>query len=266
MKIKNVQIVAFLLIVTTLMGQKTEDKLYKIYLQNKTKFYGTIKSMNEQGDIFLKIYQDTMNIYIPANTIKKIEPIPSKDEKEVQNMLVSTTKKQEYKFREKGYYATFSVGLAPGNYSESRWQNSWNPGFCVYQTFGYQFNRMYNLALGVGSEVFYLDHRMFPVFIETKGYWFAKRFTPYHSLGVGYSFASRNKNYDIISAKGNIFVCPSIGYRFGGRDSFNFYSELGLRIQQATYTKLMPWLSDNTKFYEENWLYKRISFKIGIQF
>ena len=169
-----------------------------------------------------------------------------------------------YEFRETGYYKTIYAGLNPGAYTQNNWSTARSLGFNASASVGYQFNRWYGIGVGAGVENYYYDHNLFPVFVETKGYWQKKRFTPYHSLAVGYAFANAA---DAQSVKGNLFVHPAIGYRFGGSSSLNFFGDLGLRIQQVSRTyEITQWWDNRTYTYTDNWLYKRVTFRFGIIF
>jgi hypothetical protein len=254
MKLLIVILLTFPLLITAQTGNSDV-----IYLKNGSILRGKIISISESQSLTLQLAEDTVRMKIPETMIKKIiQEAPKTSAPRGQRLP------KPYEFSEKGFYKTIYAGLNPGAYSQNNWSNTRSLGFNASASFGYQFNRWYGVGLGAGVENYYFDHNLFPVFVETKGYWQKKNISPYHSLAVGYAFANAA---DAQSVKGNLFVHPAVGYRFGASTSINFFADLGLRIQEVSRSyQITQWWDGRTIQYTEDWLYKRLTFRFGIIF
>lgn len=228
---------------------------------------GRVRFMNRAGSVqlenangFIQSYKSKdirqMMIHLPDN--KKEGKITSK-ERPVKERCEKT-----YAFRERGLYSITYVGTINGIGHSGEMQL----GLGLQQVTGFQINRMFGAGIGVGLENFSVTNAngplVLPVYAEARGYFFKQHKTPYYALNVGYGFAFKNEDQNIIEAKGGWLLHPAVGFRLGSSSDTNFLFDLGYKFQRAKLTRdISQW---NRETQEQRLLYKRFSVRIGIVF
>lgn len=141
-----------------------------------------------------------------------------------------------FRFKEKGWYAAIRIGFLIKGYSDAP---TWN-GTSLLASVGYSWNRLWALGIGSGAEVFttnyyFPDVNTYPIYLEARSYWLAKRITPFHLINLGYAFSGQdNEDYfgQSIHWKGGIFAKVQLGIRVGKH--FILYGGYAHQVKQRT--------------------------------
>jgi len=235
---------ALLLTIGTLSAQ---DYITVVKLNDGSVFEGQLTEYVE-GE-YIKMDLGHSEITIKASSIKQIRH---------RNLKVPET---SYDFEEKGLYHHTSVGLLPGYLSA----NNAVIGMEIDHTSGFLFNRYLGTGLNIGVHNYNPASRevIYSLAAEMRGYLLANNLSPYYLLRTGYGYAHKGEGFE--EARGGFFFNPGIGFRFGGRKSFNFTAEFGLQFQDAflKYENTSWW---DRGVIEKEVRYQRFNLKIGLLF
>ena len=230
----------------TVSGQDVVKEFHHevFYLKDGSKLYGQLITYGENLKIKLK---GGAIIEISKDQIRKI----------VQDVKYKKQKvKKEYNFRDEGIYQSISFGLMP----ESSSRNA-DVGYNLHGSYGVQLNRLFGLGLGMGVDNYTPGgwEKIYPVYLESRGYLSKKNTTLYYNLAAGYGFTFKNEEFGIDGAIGGMYLNPNLGIRFGASEDANFYIEAGVKIQQAKFIQQREW-----DLIRQDILYQRFSLKIGL--
>ena len=212
-----------------------------------------------RGDV-IEQTKETIKIQIAGGSILvyKMEEV----EKIVKEEKVLKFKKAErdYQIKETGYYNAITFGFLPGR--EAEWGDLAFGGSLHY-TFGYQYKRILGAGVGIGADVYIYNEiqNLFPIYLQGKGYLSSKPFSPYYCVDAGYGFATVGNSWNIVDAKGGLYIHPKIGFRFASRANAAFTMELGYSYQGAKYI-----YDDWQGRYEDKMSFRRVSVLFGVLF
>jgi|GEM_PF-6203408 len=239
----------FILSSTILFAQESKTGQYaEIEVSDKVAeaviYTGYIQEGTNQDTIYLLTKMDIL-VKIPyADVISMSTKKGSLTDKDNRNGSYNweiddnTEVEEPYAFREKGIYANLGVDV---NIETSNFVTVL-PGaeFAV----GYRFNRF--LSLGAGFAFRRYTEDIFPNgigtgFVETRGFIFKKKVSPYYRFAVGYgkpmgSGREFRSSYD--SSDGGMYYGAGIGLRLLGNSTIQINIETGYRNQKATYYNL----------------------------
>lgn len=169
--------------------------------------------------------------------------------------------RQQYAFRERGWYNYTAFGLLNGVYDGLT-----RVGVGLHSVTGYQFNRWLGAGLGLGFDAFNIveQEQTLSVFAEGRSYLLKKRNSPFVSLGAGYGFAFKNPSVDIVRAEGGLRFHPAIGLRLGAYKHMNMTMDLGYVFQSATFVQETTFFDPRTE--TKDITYRRLTLRIGALF
>lgn len=258
------------LIISCCLQISAAQELYfgdSLQLQNGIWVTGRVRFLNRNGKVQVENARGYIHSYKAKDIQRIIIALPEKEPKhdvEYKEIALKERCDKPYAFRERGIYGITYASIINGIGHNGDVQL----GLSLQQVAGFQFNRMFGAGIGVGLENFSVGAAngplILPVYAEARGYFLKKNKTPYYTLDVGYGFAFRDEDQQIIKAKGGWLLHPAIGFRLGARDSINFLFDLGYKFQQATLTRdFSGWTRD---IQEQQLLYKRFSVRAGLIF
>ncbi len=127
----------------------------------------------------------------------------------------------------------------------------------------HQYNNYLAAGIGVGYHEFSVNNgvRIIPIHLQVSGNLSEKPVTPYYHLGVGYSFALGNPNFDIIDTKGGILIHPALGIRFDFYNGSSMMLDFGYQFQQVEITS-QRWNGINI----DDIFFRRFSVRLGMMF
>jgi len=207
----------------------------------------------DEDDTTLKVEILGGSIFV----VKKVDIIKIEEEKVPKQFRG----KGDYIIKNTGYYHTANLGFLFG-------RNQWDDliaGVSAHYTFGYQYNRLLGVGVGVGADsYFYYDtENVYPLYLEARGYFSEKPFSAYYSAQMGYGIAAVQSNnfLGMLEANGGLYLHPKIGFRFPSRSNVAFTMEIGYSMQHAKYS------FDNWQGrYEDDLTFHRTSIRFGLQF
>lgn len=212
-----------------------------------------------RGDV-IEQTKEVIKIEIAGGSILvyKMEEVEKiiKEEK----VLKFKKKERDYQIKDTGYFHSISFGFLPGRNAQF---GNFAFGGSLHYTFGYQYKRILGVGIGVGTDAYIYNNiqNIFPVYLEARGYFSDKPFSPYYRVDVGYGFTTVGNSWNIIDASGGLYVHPKIGFRFPSRSNAAFVMELGYSHQGAKYT-----YDDWQGRYEDSMAFRRVSLLFGILF
>lgn len=164
-----------------------------------------------------------------------------------------------YRFSEKGFYMTSSLGLLIGASNGSGGLT----GVELSTSAGWQYSRLLGVGFGTGLDFYHPrgEEVILPIFAEVRGYFLESKITPFYALRAGYGIALKNERSGIVGAQGGWMLNPVIGWRLGGRAGGNVTLDFGVKLQKANF--------DFERRNEESQVrlfYKRLNVRLGILF
>ena len=220
-----------------------------IYLVDGSIFRGILDNWNYGDEIVITLTTGG-KITIPFEVVFKMdhEIVGKKKDYKIKRI-------RDFSLDNKGIYNTIGTTILMGS----------DLGFSLSYSVGHRINQWIGVGGGLAIEDFEFNDagQILPIFAEMRGFSSTKNISPYYNVRLGYGFALKNEKYNIIETNGGIMFSPEIGFRFGGRD-VQFFMGAGLRFQNASYTREIPWLEEGTE--TEKVTYKRINLRFGIQF
>ena len=160
---------------------------------------------------------------------------------------------QPYAFKERGLYNASAFFVSFGKMSFGS-----NNGVGVQHTVGFQFNRIFGAGLGLSYENLYLrgdnEGRTLSLFGEARGYLSKHNTAFYYSFASGLSFPIVKNSENLTGHKGGFMVYPAIGLRFGGSSRFNFFVDIGAKIQRVSYERILEFQQDRFEVTYRRWV------------
>ncbi len=155
-------------------------------------------------------------------------------------------------YEKRGWY---NIGYGsinfPGAFNEG--------GVGVENVTGYQFNRYTGLGLGLGFQrLDYRTGKIFPVYVQYRGYLFNKKVSPYYNLDIGFSLPLKDRRSNFTSSSPGTYFYPSVGYKCGS-DKSAFMIDIGWRVANVTYI-------NNNEFFssEEKYFFNNVVLRLGV--
>lgn len=223
-KLKYLSSVIFVLLSVIVCAQKDNtDCQDVVYLKGGSVFRGEILEYKVGGELKMKTWNG-VPIQVPALNVKRIV----QKCKSAKRGGISLNKKP-YSFKDSGWYHASRISVLTG---------ASGVGASIQHSSGIKLNRLLGIGIGLGMENFkpYDGHApTFPIFVELRGYLLQKNISPFYSLGLGYGFTGKRRNFVIFDGpdehwKGGWMAQGHIGYRIGK----HAFVQLGIRLQRKT--------------------------------
>jgi len=215
-----------------------------IYLKEGSIVHGVI--IEQVPNETVKIQTKDRNIFV-----YKIEEILKITKEEIQEPRAGKERKESFRnesatnenIKKKGFTNiteinfAVDVGSDPAvdeNASEGLKDLTRGLSFGAQTINGYQYNPYLSIGIGVGAQLHSILV-LFPVFADVHVNFMAKRFTPFVSMAVGYSytpqqiFGFRHLGSD---HKGGLLISPAAGVKYFVKPKMALNLSLGLRYQE----------------------------------
>jgi hypothetical protein len=213
-----------------------------VYLNDGSKITGRIASYKPNESIVLELTTG-QEVQFLAKDIKKVV------------MGIPTIEKtvEPYAFKERGLYNATSFALSFG---KSTYTNAVGVG--LQHSVGYQFNRILGAGVGVSYENLYIQNsaegRMFSIFGEVRGYFSQNNTAFYYNVAGGMAFPVAKASENLTNHKGGLLVYPAIGMRFGASKRYNFFMDIGAKMQQVSFRNSNQWSENNYSLTYRRWV------------
>ena len=246
--LRTLLVFSLVLVAATLFSQQNCDCTDIVYTRGGSVYRGKITEHTPGGNLVITTWSGIV-FTVPATGVKRI----------VQRCKDGQRIVKPYDFKEHGLYNATRLGVQVG-------QNYFGDnavGFALYHSTGWMFNRWLGAGIGFGAEIFNPDGEevaTYPVFAELRGYFLAKKVTPFYMVGGGWAFTGKNpdprwgytEDWD-----GGWLAKAQLGYRFG--NNFSVYG--GLSLQQKTRNWESVWGND---WGQDRILHKRLELGISV--
>jgi hypothetical protein len=213
---------------------QAQTKLFKdvVYLYDGSRITGNVLSYKPDESILLELSSGQQLIFLAKNIKKVVMSMPNIEKV-----------KEPYEFKERGLYNATSFALSFG---KSTYTNTVGVG--LQHSLGYQFNRIFGAGMGVSYENLYIQNsaegRMFSIFGEVRGYFSQQNTAFYYNVAAGMAFPVAKASENLTNHKGGLLVYPAIGMRFGASKNYNFFMDIGAKIQNVSYNSFNEWSQD----------------------
>lgn len=223
-----------------------------VWLKDGSRLSGTILKWELARGMVLKLMTGA-EVNIPKEEITKVYQDMPFASYSLSSPDHDMREPRRYRFREEGFYASFSWFL---NFSE-------HGGAGLQYSMGHRFSRLLGVGMGIGYESndFFNTREIVPLYLEARGFFVPQRISPYYAVKLGYGFALENELNGTIDASGGIHFCTELGVRFGGKH-VNYYMGLEYKIQNATFTN-SDWGGGQ---FTDVVSYRRTEFRMGLLF
>ena len=243
MNIRILIVFTFLFLSAAHLKAQQNDFSDKVYLKNGSRIVGKIIYYQPDDTVQVQVTSGQIMRFAPQQ-VQKIRMTESADSK------TSRTVKP-YNFKERGMYDALSFDVNFGRSTQS------HIGVGFQNVVGYQFNRLVGSGLGVGYDSYYLKNGqsdVVSVFGEYRGYLGKRNTSEYWTLAAGYGHPLGIKNDNLTNLKGSFMLQPTIGYRFGASHRYNFFLDLGFRLQQVRYESNNTWSENHYTVTYRRWI------------
>jgi hypothetical protein len=213
---------------------QAQNKQFKdiVYLYDGSRLTGNVLSYKPDESILLELSSGQQLIFLAKNVKKVVMSMPSIEKVN-----------EPYEFKERGLYNASSFSLSFG---KSTFSNAVGVGF--QHSVGYQMSRLLGAGVGMSYENLYLQNsaegRIFSVFGEIRGYLSKHNTAFYYNLAGGMAFPVAKASENLTGHKGGLLVYPAFGMRFGASKRYNFFMDIGAKIQNVSYNALNEWQQD----------------------
>ena len=169
-------------------------------------------------------------------------------------------KRNVYAFKERGFYNIIFFSSTSGEQS-----GQFQFGLGLQNILGYKFKRPFGLGIGIGADTysFRTGETIYPLYAEARGYLKEDINSFYYSMALGYGFAFKNKEEEIVKAQGGYMIHPSFGMRFGASADTNLLLDFGLKFQKANFTREFLFTGEREI---KDVLYQRFTVRLGLIF
>ena len=127
----------------------------------------------------------------------------------------------------------------------------------IQNVVGFQFNRWAGGGIGMGLNSYYFLYgasNVLSVFGEYRGYLSKRNTSEYWTFAAGFGQPLKNKTENLTNLKGGFMIQPTIGWRFGASRRYNFFADLGFRLQQVQYESNNTWSENHYKVTYRRWI------------
>jgi hypothetical protein len=223
---------------------QAQTKQFKdvVYLYDGSRITGNVLSYKPEESILLELSSGQQLIFLAKN-IKKV----------VMSMPVIEKTAEPYAFKERGLYNATSFALSFG---KSTYTNTVGVG--LQHSVGYQFKRIIGAGIGASYENLYIQNsaegRMFSIFGEIRGYFSQNNTAFYYNVAGGMAFPVAKYSENLTGHKGGLLVYPAIGMRFGASKSYNFFMDVGAKIQNVSYNSINDWSENQYSVTYRRWV------------
>ncbi|BDS11652.1 hypothetical protein [Aureispira anguillae] len=253
-----ISLIVICLMTTVSWAQEAQDDV--VYLENGSVIRGQVMEYDPKGNIKIKIYGGSVLVYESSKVIK----IEKEASQNTTPRHSKTAKKDRTNHRPGiGLYHTVAGGTLMGI---SDW-GSPEPGISLNTTTGWHFHRLIGLGGGVG--VMRLGGYSFvPVYANIRGNFMKSSASLFYQIDVGYGIAVKDQMFgfggigNLQTAKGGLYLRPSIGVRFPSYKRTHVFLNFGYVIQFGEY-EYIDW--NNNPIFEKRTFY-RPSLRVGITF
>ena len=243
MKIRAFAIVSFLLLYATHIKAQQNEFSDKVYLKNGSRIIGKIIYYQPNDTVQVQVASGQIVRFAPQQ-VQKIRMAESAEGKTSRVL-------KPYNFEERGVYDALSFDVNFGRSTRS------HLGIGFQNVVGYQFNRLVGSGLGIGYDSYYLNNGqsdVVSVFGEYRGYLSKSNTSEYWTFAAGYGHPLGIKNDNLTNLKGSFMLQPTIGYRFGASHRYNFFLDLGFRLQQVRYESNNTWAENHYTVTYRRWI------------
>lgn len=243
MKIYVFAITSFLLLYAAQIKAQQNDYADKVYLINGSIIKGKIIYYQPNDTLQMQMSSGLIGRFFP-NQIRKVV---------MHDIAEAKTARVEkpYNFRERGLYDALSFSINLGRSSQT------HQGIGFQNVVGYQFNQFVGSGIGVGYDSYYVSNgesNVLSVFGEYRGYLSKRNTSEYWTFAAGYGQPSHIKNDYLTNLKGSFMVQPTIGFRFGASNRYNFFADLGFRLQQIRFENNNEWSQNHYTVTYRRWI------------
>ncbi len=243
MKIRAFAIISFLFLSATHLKAQQNEFSDKVYLKNGSRITGKIIFYQPNDTVQMQIASGQIVRFAPQQVqkIKMAELAESKTNRVI----------KPYNFEERGMYDALSFDVNFGRSARA------HLGVGFQNVVGYQFNRLVGTGLGIGYDSYYLgngESDVVSVFGEYRGYLGKRNTAEYWTFAAGYGHPLGIKNDNLTNLKGSFMMQPTIGYRFGASHRYNFFMDLGFRLQQVRYESNNTWANNHYTVTYRRWI------------
>ncbi len=231
---------------------KLKGPLDVVYLKDGSVLRGKVRAY-EIGKILRLQITPTSSVAITGDRIEKVV------QQEAPAKKVRGPKAYQPLTFDGWYSTTRFYGL--GGYFAEEFQ----VGLGIQTTFGRDWNQWLGTGFGVGYDNYFLDDRvsLIPIFVELKGQFSPKHFSPAYSLHFGYSLANKDEDLNIHEARGGFMAHAAIGFVKHTMEGNALNFDIGYRFQRLKYRQDFFNVKD---FEEYKILYKRLAVRFGFTF
>jgi hypothetical protein len=237
----------FLSLFSTCFAQ-SETELDSIYLQNGQMLRGYIhKLVMDDYLLFESLTNELINLGEGEEKIKvhvfaggqislPMEYIKSIIEHQIPNTPIFSTKHLDTK----GVYGITSLGISIGNGTEL--QTRFSSGRHFNFVLGYQLSSHFLIGVGAGSDLHEIDRitelAFTPIYLDLRYFVLKKAFTPYISLGIGYSLGNTEAKSIVQSHYSNGWMInPRVGLKLTPKWLEGIFLYTGYKIQYTTFER-----------------------------
>jgi hypothetical protein len=224
---KKIIVLCIIILCPFAVQLKAQTKRFKdvVYLNDGSRMTGNVLDYKPNEAISLELSSGQQIVFL-AKDIKKV----------VMSMPNVEKKSEPYEFKEKGIYNASSLSFTFG---KSSFVNT--IGIGLQHSIGYQFNRILGAGLGVSYENLYTqsyaEGRMFSIFGEVRGYFSKHNTAFYYNVAGGMAFPVAKESESLTNHKGGLLIYPALGMRFGASKRYNFFVDVGAKMQQVSYKR-----------------------------
>lgn len=230
------KIVVFCIIILSQFAVQlqAQNKQFKdvVYLNDGSRITGSVVTYKPDESISLELSTGQQLVFLAKDVKKVVMGMPS-----IEKTL------EPYEFKERGLYNATSFALSFG---KSTYTNSVGVG--LQHSVGYQFCRFLGAGVGVSYENLYIQNyaegRMLSIFGEVRGYLSKHNTAFYYNVAGGIAFPVAKASENLTNHKGGLLIYPAFGMRFGASKRYNFFMDIGAKIQQVSYNSLNEWSQD----------------------
>ncbi|MGB0863703.1 MAG: hypothetical protein ACPGXZ_12350 [Saprospiraceae bacterium] len=224
---------------------KKESKWYyetTIELNNGSVLKGKLISMNDET-VKIEILGGSIFVY-PKSEVKNVETSEIKIYPSIRN----------YQYNREGWY----YGIL-GNINIA----TEDGGGGLSALAGFQYNNHLAAGLGLSYNQISVNNgvQTIPIFLDVRGNVSDNPTSLFYSMGIGYSFVKANTEFDIIEAKGGLFMHPALGIRFDRPSGSSFLFDFGYQFQSVEITS-QRWNGINI----DDVQYRRLTLRFGWTF
>lgn len=249
---KKISLILSVILCLTIAQLQAQTKHFsdRVYLKDGSKLSGAILKYEVNDFVLLELVSG-QEVKLLAKDIKKVVMGESSDAPKAE---------KPYEFKERGFYNATSFMFAFAKSGANPYS-----GVGVQHVVGYQINRKVGAGLGVAYENQYLvgltEGKTMSLFGELRSYLSRHNTAFYYSVSSGLTFPIAEKGDNLTNYRSGFMVYPAIGLRFGASRQFNFFVDIGAKLQHVYYERITETIVDR---YDVN--YRRWVLRGGILF